>query len=154
MNVSIALLADHPEFIPELAATFEREWSGWYGVHGDATADLHARARRAGFPIGLIAIENGHAIGTVTIAEHSAPSHPHLSPWLIGFFVEPEQRNQGIGSQLLKAAAAHAREEGFTRLYTSTATAARLFAREGWTKLDVGRSEGGEEVEIFVLDLG
>jgi GNAT superfamily N-acetyltransferase len=149
MSVRIGLLADHPHVLLPLAAAFAREWPEWYGVHGDASADLLERARRTGLPVGLVALEAGRIIGSLTIAEKSVPSHPQLSPWLIGFWVEPSRRNCGIGAQLLAASCRHAYEQGIDPLYAASAAASRLFAREGWSVIDTGTTDLGVTVNIF-----
>src|SRR6266567_4066108 len=134
MKIAVALLADHPEFIDDLCLSYVREWPQWYEVHGDARSDLKERARAKGLPIGLIALENGCAVGTLAIAERGTPSHEHLSPWIVGLWVAPSQRRRGIGAELLKGACDHARRTGTAALYASTNTASALFAREGWLK--------------------
>ncbi len=153
MSIRVVLLADHPEVLPALAAAYERESPQWYGVHGDAMTDLRERSRRNGFPIGLIALESGQAVGSLALTERSLPSHANLSPWVVGFWVEPSRRNQGIGARVLKAAAVYARGAGVECLYAATAAASPLFVREGWSKIDVGMTEGGHKVNIFALTL-
>ncbi len=149
MVVQIGLLADHPQVLEPLAAAFAREWPEWYGVHGDAVSDLRDRSRRSGFPLGLVAVEGDAAIGALTITEKSVPSHPHLSPWLIGFWVERSRRNRGIGAQLLAASCRHARQQNINVLYVASAAASRLFAREGWSVIDTGTTDLDATVNIF-----
>ena len=147
--VRVELLADHPETLAPLAAAYEREWPEWYGVHGDALTDLRERSRRTGFPVGLVAVEGDLPIGALAIAEKSVPSHLHLSPWIIGLWVEPSRRNRGIGAQLLSAACGHMREQNVARLNTASAAASRLFTREGWSVIDTGTTDLGAKVNIF-----
>ena len=153
MSVRVALLADHPELLADLAASYQREWPHWYGVRADAASDLKERARRSGLPICLIAVEESQPIGALALAEHAISAHPDLTPCVIGFWVEPARRNCGIGALLLKGAGDHARSVGFPEIYTCTNSASRLFVREGWSKIDIGRTQGGEEVEVFALAL-
>jgi len=143
MSVRVALLADHPELLADLAASYEWEWPHWYGIHADATADLTERARRTGLPICLIAVEQSRVVGALALAENAISTHPDLTPCVIGFWVERTRRKRGMGALLLQGAADHARAVGFPRLYTCTDTASRLFVREGWLKVDVGRTKGG-----------
>ncbi len=152
--VQIALLSDHRALLNDLARAYEREWPQWYGVRGDATADLRDRARASGLPLGLIALEEGAAVGAAALVARGTLSHPQLSPWVAGLWVEPACRRRGIGGMLIEAACAQARGQGYAGAYTSTVTAARLFTRQGWTKIDVGTTFGGETVEIFRKDLG
>jgi GNAT superfamily N-acetyltransferase len=149
VSVRIGLLADHPGVLTPLAAAYERESPEWYGVHGDAVADLRERSRRTGLPVGLVALEGETLVGALAIAARSAPSHTHLAPWIVGFWVEPSRRRRGIGGQLLAAACAHAHHEGIARLYASTAAASSLFARQGWSVIDAGTTDLGTKTNIF-----
>lgn len=148
-SVRIGLLADHPEMRAPLAAAYERQWPEWYGVHGDAITDLRERSRREGLPVGLVAFEGDTVVGTLAITERSVSSHAHLSPWIVGFWVEASRRNRRIGAQLLAAACDHAHQEDIARLYAATAAAAGLFAREGWSAIDSGTSDLGAKTTIF-----
>ena len=149
MSLKIGLLADHPEVLEQLAHAYERESPEWYGAHGDARADLRERSRRTGLPVGLVAVEGDIAVGALAVAERSARSHPHLSPWVVAFWVEPSHRRRGIGGQLLEAACAHSRREGIACLYASTAAASSLFARHGWSVIDSGTTDLGAETAIL-----
>jgi RimJ/RimL family protein N-acetyltransferase len=149
MTVRIGLLADHPQLLVPLTAAYESEWPDWYGVHGDARTDLAERSRHAGLPIAFVAFEQDLAIGTIAIAQHSIRSHIHLSPWIIGFWVEPSHRNRGIGTDLLGVACCHAGREGISRLYAGTATASSLFVRENWSVIDTATTDLGENITVF-----
>ena len=153
MNVRIGLLADHPERLAPLGAAYEREWPDWYGVHGDAMTDLRERSRRTGLPVGFVAFERDSVIGAVAIAEQSVQSHRHLSPWIVGFWVEPSRRNRGIGGELLAFACDHAKEQDIATLYAATAAASTLFMREGWSMIDKGSTDRGCAVDIFAKTL-
>ena len=153
MNVRIGLLADHPELLAPLAAAYEREWSDWYGVYGDAMTDLRDRSRRTRLPVGFVAFERDSVVGAVAIAEQSVQSHRHLSPWIVGFWVEPSRRNHGIGGELLAVACDHAKEQDIATLYAATAAASTLFAREGWSMIDKGSTDRGYAVNIFAKAL-
>jgi GNAT superfamily N-acetyltransferase len=153
MNVRIGLLADHPEQLAPLAAAYEREWPDWYGVHGDAMTDLSERSRRTALPVGFVAFEHDTVVGAVAIAEQSVRSHRHLSPWIVGLWVESSRRNRGIGAQLLAAACDHAKGQGIATLYAATAAASTLFVREGWSMIDKGSTDRGYGVNIFAKTL-
>ncbi len=153
MSVRVALLADHPGLLADLAASYEREWPHWYGIHGDATSDLKERSRRSGLPICLIAMEQEQVVGALALAEHAISTHPNLTPCVIGLWVDAARRRRGIGAHLLKAASAHAREAGFEGLYSATSVACRLFLRGGWSKIDTGMTHGREQVSIFARTL-
>jgi len=91
-------------------------------------------------------------VGAVAIAETPVPGQIHLSPSVVGFWVEPSHRKRGIGAQLLAASCAHARAQGIGRLYAATAAASAVFLREGWTMIDA--EEPGVKTNIFSKTTG
>jgi GNAT superfamily N-acetyltransferase len=153
VSIHIGLLTEHPNTLVPLADAYRRQWPEWYGQRGDAMTDLRERSRRTGLPIGFVALENETVIGALAIAEQSLPSHKQLSPWIVGFWVEPSRRNCGIGTRLLAAACSHARTERIGCLYAATTKAFTLFTREGWDVIGAGTSELGIETTLFSMPL-
>jgi N-acetylglutamate synthase-like GNAT family acetyltransferase len=100
-----------------------------------------------------VAFEHDTVVGAVAIAEQSVRSHRHLSPWIVGLWVESSRRNRGIGAQLLAAACDHAKGQGIATLYAATAAASTLFVREGWSMIDKGSTDRGYGVNIFAKTL-
>lgn len=149
MSVLIALLADCPEVIPELASAIQREWPDWYSGDG-ALNDLRSRCRRSDLPVGLVALEHGRAIATIAIERQSTATHAHLSPWIVGLWVDPSRRNAGIGRNLFVSACKYARCMGFEAIY-----AASLRRRAGgpWQHIGAGLTAGGDRVDIFEFPL-
>ena len=152
-GIRTVLLAEHPNALVPLAAAYQREWPEWYGAHSDALADLRERSRRVGLPKGFVALEDRLPIGAIAIAEKSVSSHAHLSPWIVGFWVEPAHRNRGVGARLLVEACSHAHGQGLHRLYAATAGASRLFMRTGWRAVDTGASGRGGSITVFCKNL-
>jgi predicted N-acetyltransferase YhbS len=151
MSLQIALLADHPEVLGELADSLKREWPQWYGVHADATAELQERLRRTGLPIGLVALDDGKPVGTIAISERSTRTHAHLTPWFIGLWVAPDYRNKNLGVALIRATCDHVRVAGYAELYTTTARFRR--PPPPWESLGRGITDGGDAVNVFRLAL-
>jgi GNAT superfamily N-acetyltransferase len=152
-DVELALLADHIDAIPVLAAGYEAEWGFWYGPAGraDATTDLVARAQREGMPLGLVALDRDIAIGAAALAENAIAFRPELSPVLIGLWVSPSHRGRGVATAILACARSHARRLGFAQLYATTTNVPEFFRRAGWSHLQKGL-HNGEAVDLFVVD--
>ena len=136
-NFIVEPLADHPEALPALAASFEAEWPDWYGSgRGDAEQDLRAYSNQKSLPVGLVVLHNGTVCGVAVLKAESIPSHKHLSPWAAAGFVDPALRGQGIGLKLLGALEEQARAMRFSHIYCGTSTADTLLERAGWRVME------------------
>jgi GNAT superfamily N-acetyltransferase len=150
----IALLADHPEAVPTVAAWHYAEWGH---LDPDAslkawTAGLRQRTRRGGIPTTLVALENEMPVGSASLVEHDMTTRPDLMPWLAGVYVLPARRRRGIGSALVRRAMALAADLGFETLYLYSNSAVALYRQLGWQLLDYEHYEG-REVAIMLARL-
>lgn len=152
MPTTIHLLADYPGLIDELAAGYEAWSPGWYGPggKGDALADLTQRAQRGRLPIGLVAVDAGRAIGAVALAGESMSLQAEFGAWLVGLWVAPDRRRQGLGLELAHAAVRQAEALGIAELRAGTATATGLFERAGWRRLEPILHDG-ETIQVFAI---
>lgn len=149
----IALIAAHPEAVPVIEAGYEAEWDFWYGPGGtgNARADLLERSQTRSLPLGLVALRAGDFVGAIALAANAIPSHPALSPCLIGLWVAPAHRRCGIGTALLAASIMKAGKMGFASAYSSTATAPWLFQGAGWREIEKTLYKGCE-LWIYATD--
>jgi GNAT superfamily N-acetyltransferase len=148
----IARLADHPEFLPALSAGYEAEWPAWYARPGEARADLAGRLNWDRLPLGLVAVTHGTPIGTLAISERDNYGDPAFRPTVIGLWVAPAHRRQGVATALLRTACGEARALGYARLHAATASAAALFTRKNWKSL--GEADWrGERLRLFAFSL-
>ena len=78
--------------------------------------------------------ESGTIVGTVQVIWAEPENQPHRAD-LAKMLVAPHARRRGVGAMLLAAAEHEAAAHGKTLLVldTADATAARLYARGGWT---------------------
>ena len=134
-QIAVRLLAEVPDKTETLVALYESEWSDWYGPAGpgNARADLRESLNTDRLPVVFVAVDDqGCAVGSAALKQHSLPSHPYLSPWLSAFVVDPSQRGRGIGSTLAEAVAERARMLDFSRIYCGTTSAYGMLTRLGW----------------------
>lgn len=152
-GVSIQPLHLHSGYVEPLARGYEAAWPDWYGAGGpgDAGADLLARARKQ-IPFGLVAISGDRPIGAAAITESSIASHQHLTPWLVGLWVDAAHRRHGVGGLLVSAARCAALSLGANRLFAATATAGSLFVRDGWLVVDHVPADAGG-LSVFAANL-
>jgi len=129
----VLLLADRSDLVGNLAAAYEREWPGWYGRPGNsAAADLVARLRRDGLPLGLVVVEAGRAVGACALKTDGGPLEAGDLPWLGALWVDPARRRRGIARKLIERALVEAARLGFATLHASTREAMPLFHALGW----------------------
>jgi GNAT superfamily N-acetyltransferase len=152
--VRIELLADHPEHVETLARWHCEEDgrlddAGWLLFW---RLQLQRECGRDRIPLSLVALDGDAPIGHISLVEHNMTSHLELSPWLAGTLVRPSRRGEGVGTVLVRHAAARAAELGVVRLYLYTERARRFYERLGWTLLWYELYEG-EPVAVMAIDL-
>lgn len=132
--MQIAYLADHPQYIPTVAAWQYAEWG-----HLNPGDSLPGRIERLGQHVGrpsipttLIAVENNVVMGSAGLVVNDLRSHPDLTPFMASVFVAPAYRGRGIATALATQMKVIAQELGFAQLYLITPDQQRLYARIGW----------------------
>jgi len=150
--VKIELLAEHPEFVPTLAAWHHREWA--YLRPGDTIeariARLRASCGRTSPPIVYIAVEGNAVRRSAMLLPQDMDTRLELSPWLAGVFTAPEFRGQGIATALSRHVVQVAKTCGFERLYLYTPGAETFYARLGWKVVERTSYRGAD---VTIMDL-
>ena len=148
--MKIEYLADHPEFIPELAELHFAEWS--YLNPGESLEGkaeyLRSICGRKGVPSFVIAVKGTRLIGSASLIAHDMDNRPDLTPWLADVFVKPAYRGQGVATSLIQRIEAEAKSAGITRLYLYTPDAAELYRRLGWNTVEACRYNG---VDVLIM---
>ena len=121
-DISVQLLADHPEAMDDLERWFIREWEPFYGADGpgDARKDLSECCQRNEIPLAVIAFCERVLCGTAALRPTSVTTHRHLTPWLAALLVSSEHRGRGVGGRLVQEIETRARDLGFKELYVGT----------------------------------
>lgn len=152
-RVTVAYLADHREFIPQLAPLLHAEWGYLHpgATLADRVALLDESCRRDELPIALVAHVAGELLGTAALSP-GLRERPDLTPWLAGVYVLAAHRGRGIGSVLVRAIEAEAWRLGFARLYLVTAGKEPFYEALGWRAVEQ-QFEHGEHVTVMRRDL-
>ncbi len=160
-SVSVCLLADLPEFIPQVG---QIRWSEWGKPPEPADLDfwIEATRRETGrdeIPVTWVAIdEDRRAIGAVGILEFDPDEFRDRSPWLVGMIVTPERRGQGVGTRLVRELEAWAARRGMSQVWVATGPpdgpAERFYQSCGWKTVDRFRSSNGEDAVVLERRLG
>jgi GNAT superfamily N-acetyltransferase len=138
-QLNIALLAEHPELVPNVGEMRWREWG--YGEDSpERWTDITvSESGRDYLPVTLVAIDaSGHASGAVALGDAddalTDQERSDRSPWLLGLVVAPSCRQQGVGRRLVTALEDLARDRGFPTVWVATGDdAAEFYRRCGWS---------------------
>lgn len=141
-----------PQHIAQLAAWHHRQWSY---LDPDKTLeqrieDLRGHLRGAAVPRTFVAIDD-ELLGSASLIEDDMDTHPELTPWLASVFVDPAQRQRGVGAALVKAAMAAAAQAGLNTLWLFTPDQERFYRQLGWRTVS-REHHRGEEVTIMRID--
>lgn len=121
--MQISLLADHPEFIAQLAPWITAHWQPILTLETLATRTekLRTHLHIEALPIAWVAHSDSQVFGTAALRVHDLPGYEQFTPWLGGVFVAPPFRRQGIGTALCAVAEQQAAALfGYSMLYLFT----------------------------------
>ena len=152
--MKIDYLAEHLEFIPVLAKWHQEQWSHLNPSRSiaDRIKELEQSASKNQVPITFVAISGGVLLGSASLVEHDMDSREDLSPWLASVYVAPPNREQGVGSSLVKYVVDEAQNLNIETLYLFTPDQQQFYARLGWSTLEHIEYRGEKET-IMCLQL-
>ena len=153
----VEYLADHREFLPEIAELVLAEWQDLCAINGVALDQVKAiltqRAIKQGIPLTLIVLENNQFVATGSIKVSEPATKQAVSPWLDMMYVKKTRRGSGIGQLLLKALEKKAWSLGIETLYLSTDEAEGFYAKSGWTVIEYQKAVDGKTVAFMTKNL-
>jgi len=152
--MKIELLADHPQLAEQVGRWHLKAWPEEYPKHGLSIAvdDARQTSRRNSLPLSLIALENGLAVGTISLVEKDLRGRENLSPWLTSLYVEPKFRFRGLARRLVEAGLDHASRLHISALYLWVVKNARVYERWGWRLVEHAHF-AGQQVWILKGDV-
>ncbi|MFN2327466.1 MAG: GNAT family N-acetyltransferase [Chromatocurvus sp.] len=136
--MEISPLADHQNFINELAELHHIEWGH---LHRSFTLEkrieaISQAAGREGIPSVFIAASEGQLIGSAALVHQDMTTRPDLSPWLAAVYVKKDFRHQGIASELIARCENEAVRAGAGAWYLYTEFASGLYEKLGWQPME------------------
>jgi ribosomal protein S18 acetylase RimI-like enzyme len=130
-SMHLDLLKNHAQTISQLAQWLYEEWRPY-----DTSLTLQKlidsfgeRLNSDQIPITFIVLKKGYPIGCISLKKQSNPElldYPNNSIWMGSLQVIPEERNQGIGQELLKFSTCVARVLNYKSLYFYTSNFANV----------------------------
>lgn len=154
-DLTIAYLADHPQYIPQLAQWLHEQ----FGYLSTATTldmrieRLQHNCKRHAVPSTFIALRGDALVGSAALVVSDMSIRPNLTPWLASVYVAPEAREQGIGRALVHHVAADAAAQGHPRLWLYTSDdRLRFYGAMGW-QITEAVEYRGFPMFVMALDL-
>jgi len=136
--MQLDFLANHPHFIPTLAAWHQAMWG-----HLDTSFTLQDRIARLtshtgcpAIPTTVVAFVADEPMGSASLVVNDLRTHPHLSPFLASVYVAEPYRRRGIAAALVQRVMQDAWTMGVTRLYLITPDQQALYGRLGWQRIE------------------
>ena len=137
-------LDEVPRYLDAAAGWVYREWSHVRLPSAGAQAALWRRdLELSGLPRHFVALVGDRPVGTASLVARDLVSRPQLTPWLANVVVDPAWRGRGAGTALVRAVEDEAAASGTSILYLHTTTAAPLYQRLGWQRLEQAPDGGG-----------
>ncbi|MEK5185373.1 GNAT family N-acetyltransferase [Solibacillus sp. FSL W7-1324] len=151
--MNIDLLSNQPEFINEVSEMVYKEFVVKTGSRMKFEEVVHyfSNTNEYAFPITLIAYENGHCFGTVSIVENDLSVRKFYKPWLASLYTKPEYRGRGVGKLLMKETISIVNELGYNELFLRTEDASDYYRKRGWTFLETVSDEKYEKIDVFKM---
>ncbi|MCB0110587.1 MAG: GNAT family N-acetyltransferase [Caldilineaceae bacterium] len=132
--MQIDYLANHPHFIPTLAAWHHAMWGALApgSTVEQRIARLTGHVGRPAIPTTLVAFEDATVFGSASLVPNDLTTHSHLTPFLASVYVGEPYRKRGIASSLVRQMVAAAGELGVAKVYLITPDQQALYRKLGW----------------------
>lgn len=160
-SFKIENLKANPEWVDAIAVWHHHEWSKNQKNASEKNLNekLQERIRLLQrhlnddpLPSTFVAHENGRAIATVSLVYYQFSEQTLPSEWLTNLYVEPQYRQNGIASELLRCAIKHAQSIDLPRLLLYTSDCGPFYLRRQWQRVNTGIVQG-RSVEIMEYKL-
>lgn len=158
--MELHLLADKPEFIPQIAKWYSDEW-GYIGAstgensdEGRSTEALELKLadylNRDTLPIIVLAIKNDILLGAAQLKFHEMTLYPEKEHWLGGVYIDKPYRGQGIAKRLIDKIISLAKQHQVAHLYLQTEEhSGGLYAQLGWQPIEYATYKN---VDVLVME--
>lgn len=131
--MNICLLAEHPQYCPEIAQWYFDEWAclsphaSIERVIADVIAKSHSKSL---LPLSYIALSDTTLAAVAELKYREHKGYPDYEHWLGGVFVSPNYRRQGVAKALITKALHHADGLGIRYLYLQTEDKNRILYQQ------------------------
>lgn len=154
-EMKIDFLANHLDFIDEIALTWQKEWIKDKTEKGfdKLKTRMLDKLNKNKTPFILVAIDDNSWVGTASLWEKDLDKRPDLTPWIAGVYVKEEYRGKGIATKLISKVLEMSKKLGYKTIYLHTEEAMGLYEKLGWSKLEESINDQGEPTTVYYLNL-
>jgi GNAT superfamily N-acetyltransferase len=150
MDLQVKQLSECPEHLVTVGTWIYEEW--WKRPTNTAEvvlSRLRTHTRKDQVPFTVVALADGHPVGSCCVIENDCEHRPQYTPWVAAVYVKPEMRHRGVASLLLQEAAGIAERTHLNGLYIDClSVTAPVYAKNGWTILE---HEVGDKDSVVML---
>lgn len=136
--IRIETLAENQTLIPIVANSWIREFNYLHPTRTKAQVleKLQQHINTNKLPICYVLFKENKFIGTASLRPLDISSYTHVSPWLGAVIIEPEFRNQGLGTYFVQEVMDRAKRLHKDIWYLWTPDRETFYAKMGWKKID------------------
>lgn len=130
--MTLAHLADRPEYAPTLAGWYFREWPDLFADEAAAQAEVASGRNRGRLDCILLGLEGSSLVASAALLTIDVLPLPDLGPWLGSVVADPTLRGRGYGRAIVEAAVSEARALDIPRLHLWTPHHREFYEKLGW----------------------
>jgi N-acetylglutamate synthase-like GNAT family acetyltransferase len=135
-NLSVMNLLGNPSLLAPVLDWCYREWWQEPGSTDDELKEiLKNHTEQESIFTTFVALCDRKPVGSVHFIDKDFDTGDY-QPCLAGLYVLPGFRHIGVGALLVDIVVSHAKNQGFTALYLSTASVEKWYSKLGWKTID------------------
>ena len=144
--VTFINIQENPEWLETAAEYFSSRWKIGKQIYVDSINQSLCKTNK--LPRWFLLQKNDNIIGGFGLIENDFMVRKDLLPWLCALYIEPEERKQGYGGQLLKEGIKEAEKLGFDKVYLNTDHVG-YYEKYGWSYIGDFEHTSGEIVRVY-----
>ena len=142
-------IRENPEWLEKAASYFSARWGVDKQLYADSMTDSLSTANPV--PRWYLMLRGDEIIGGYGLIENDFMVRDDLCPWLCALYVEPVERGQHLGAQMLEHSRYEAAKLGYDKLYLNTDHAG-YYEKYDWRYMGDFAHMSGDETRVYEAD--
>lgn len=147
--VKIINIRDYPEWLDRAADYFSSRWHIDRKLYTDSMND--SLLPNTSVPRWFLMIRGDEIIGGCGLIENDFMVRTDLCPWLCALHIEPNERGQQFGAELLNHCRCEAGKLGYDKVYLNTDHVG-YYEKYGWVYIGNFLHKSGEDARVYESD--